>query len=146
MNFIEVESFFFLPTAVILYWLLPRSRLAQNLFLLLVSLLFYACWDVRYLSLLLLGACLDFAIIRFMAAQTDDQPQSPSRRKVLVLSLAFSLEALAYFKYEGFFANSLNALLSNLGLTTQLPVLKLVLPLGISFYTLQRMGYVIDVY
>jgi len=146
VNFIEVESFFFLPTAVILYWLLPRSRLAQNLFLLLVSLLFYACWDVRYLSLLLLGACLDFAIIRFMAAQTDDQPQSPSRRKVLVLSLAFSLEALAYFKYEGFFANSLNALLSNLGLTTQLPVLKLVLPLGISFYTLQRMGYVIDVY
>jgi alginate O-acetyltransferase complex protein AlgI len=147
VSFIEVESFFFLPAAVLLHWLLPRSRLTQNCYLLLASLLFYACWDVRYLSLLVLGIGLDFGVVRFIAAQTEDSPRCLTRRRLaLALSLTFSLGALAFFKYEGFFANSLNALFLKFGLTAQLPVLRLVLPLGISFFTLQRMGYVIDVY
>ena len=147
MSLVEVEAFFFLPSAILLHWLLPRSRLAQNLILLLTSLLFYACWNASYLSLLLGGIAIDFAVIRFLASQSDDSQRSIIRRRLaLAGSLTYNLGALGFFKYEGFFANSLNVLLVTLGVNGQLPVLHLILPLGISFFTLQRIGYVVDVY
>jgi len=74
-------------------------------------------------------------------------PGSTRRRRLLLgLSLAVNLGALAYFKYEAFFATSLDELLASFGLSASVPVLHLLLPLGISFYTIQRIGYMVDVY
>jgi alginate O-acetyltransferase complex protein AlgI len=139
---------FFLPLALIVYWLLPARRLAQNTWLLACSYAFYASWSVSLLALLVAGTLLDFAVGRYLAdsAARADAASILRRRAALFCSLGFSLGALAFFKYEGFFAGSLNQLLAAFNLRASLPVLHLLLPLGISFYTLQRVGYILDVY
>jgi alginate O-acetyltransferase complex protein AlgI len=131
---------FFLPV-LLGYWLLPRRAAIQNGWLLGASYLFYASWDWRLLGLVIAGTVIDFTITRRM-------PRVGSTLKVrlLAVSFAWNLGALAFFKYEGFFADSLNALAHRVGLPDLLPHLNLLLPLGISFYTLQRLSYVIDVY
>ncbi len=131
---------FFLPILVG-YWLLPRRAAAQNLWLLGASYLFYASWDWRLLGLVIAGTVIDFTVTRRMP-----EAGSPSKARLLAASLVWNLGALAFFKYEGFFADSLNALAQRAGLPDLLPHLNLLLPLGISFYTLQRLSYVIDVY
>jgi alginate O-acetyltransferase complex protein AlgI len=136
MSFTEVEFVFFLPPAVLVYWALPRSRFVQNLWLLILSALFYVSWNWRLGWVLIAGSTIDFLVTRLFVS-------APRLRKSLLsVSLLFSLGTLVFFKYEGFFANSINAL----GLGVSVPVLRLMLPLGLSFYTLQRMGFVLDVY
>ncbi|MBS0612728.1 MAG: MBOAT family protein [Proteobacteria bacterium] len=144
MSFVEVEFLFFLPLAFIAYWLLPRNRIAQNGWLLLMSWVFYACWNWRLLPLLVGGALLDFGVARRLGALEGSR--QGYRRLLLGISLAWNLGALAFFKYVGFFAESFNLMLSAVGLHASVPVLHVLLPLGISFYTLQRLGYVFDVY
>lgn len=147
MSFLEVDFFFFLPVVLILYWILPPRRVAQNLFLVAVSLLFYLSWNWRLLWVLVIGACLDFLVLRYFAATAKvGQSAGARRRGALTVSLVYGLGTLAFFKYEGFFARSFNALAHTVGLGGSLPVLQLLLPLGISFFTLQRVGYLLDVY
>jgi D-alanyl-lipoteichoic acid acyltransferase DltB (MBOAT superfamily) len=147
MSFTEVEFFFFLPVVLLVHWMLPRSRRFQNVFLLAVSLLFYAAWNYRFLALVVTGAVVDFIAIQQMEGDPDRDGRLNARRRVaLTVSLVFSLGALGFFKYESFFAQSLNTVFERLGARGQLPVLHLLLPLGISFFTLQRIGYVLDVY
>lgn len=139
MSFTEVEFCFFLVPAVMLYWLLPRKRLVQNLFLIGLSMVFYATWSWRLFWVLAGGIVLDYACMSVMSrvAATNGV-----RRLAITVSLAYSLGMLGFFKYERFFAESLN----HLGVGVSLPVLHLLLPLGLSFYTLQRMGLALDVY
>lgn len=147
MSFVDVEFAYFLPAILLLYWIVPRQRITQNVVLLLAGWLFYAAWNWRLLPLLLGGALLDYWIGR----QLDTDPSRESARKLprklaLGISLTWNLGALAYFKYVGFFAYSFNELMGLFGLEMSVPVLRVILPLGISFYTLQRVGYIIDVY
>jgi alginate O-acetyltransferase complex protein AlgI len=124
------------------YLLLARSTRAQNALLLVASWVFYGWWDWRFLGLLLASTAVDFCV-----GLALEREGSPRRRKALLYaSLAFSLGTLAVFKYLGFFAESATELLRALGLTPSLPVLHVVLPVGISFYTFQTMSYVVDVY
>jgi alginate O-acetyltransferase complex protein AlgI len=147
MSFVDVEYVFFLPLLLVLYWVVPRQRVAQNLVLLIAGWVFYAAWNWRLLPLLLGGALLDFWLGRQLDADPARQPaRRLSRGLTLTISLCWNLGALAYFKYVGFFAQSFNELMGAFGLATSLPVLHIVLPLGISFYTLQRIGYIVDVY
>lgn len=146
MSLLEIEFLFFFPLVFALHWLGPRRTGWQNGLLLVAGIFFYAGWDWRYLPVLWGGAAIDFAIARFLADTPDDAAHAARRRRALGLSLALSLGALAGFKYLGFFAQSVGGLLEAIGLQASLPVLKLALPLGISFYTLQRIGYMIDVY
>jgi alginate O-acetyltransferase complex protein AlgI len=153
MSLSEVEFFYFLPLAFLGYWLLPRSAAWQNCFLLLASYVFYASWNPRLLLLLIASTAVDYAVTAYldrfppMADEAEGAARRAlGRRLALALSLAFNLGALGYFKYAGFFAASFNQLLEALGLPHSLPILSLVLPLGISFYTLQKLGYVIDVF
>ena len=147
MSFVEVEFAFFLPLVLIAYWLLPRARIAQNSLLLVAGWLFYASWNWKLLSLLVFGALLDFAIGRSLGSRSLGDVDARGRRMLaLGVSLVWNLGALAYFKYSGFFAQSFNELMTAIGIGASLPVLHVILPLGISFYTLQRVGYVIDVY
>lgn len=148
MSLVDIDVIFFVPLALIVYWLLPARRVAQNAWLLACSYVFYASWSVSLLGLLVAGTLLDFVIGRYLAETSSkvDVASVRRRRLAVLCSLGFSLGALAYFKYAGFFAGSLNELLAALNLQASLQVQRLLLPLGISFYTLQRVGYILDVY
>lgn len=126
-----------LPT----YWLL-RTVTARNVLILAASLLFYGWWNPWFLSLLIGSTVLDFYVARAMEGTED-----PVRRKHLLwLSLAGNLGSLAIFKYFNFFVDSLAATLAAVGIDADLPTLRVILPVGISFYTFQTLSYTIDVY
>jgi alginate O-acetyltransferase complex protein AlgI len=151
----EVEFAFFFPVVFLLYWLMPRRAAAQNAVLLAASLLFYASWNLKLLPLFIGSTLLDFVVLRGLAGAplpADDsgeeapKPVLARRRALLALGLVNNLAALLWFKYVGFFADSLNQLLGVFGLGAPLPVLRIALPLGISFYTMARVGVLIDTY
>ncbi|MHC5538434.1 MBOAT family O-acyltransferase [Singulisphaera rosea] len=123
-----------------LYWVL-RHR-AQNLLLLIASYYFYACWEPKFLALLILSTVMDYA-----CGLAVDRIEDARKRKLFVaLSMFLNLGMLGFFKYYNFFAESLQAALGRAGISVPLAHLEVVLPIGISFYTFQSMSYVIDVY
>ena len=133
----------FLPLVFVLYWALGRGRVRlQNAFLIVASYVFYGWWDWRFLFLIFISSLADFVIGRAM-----DGSGSASRRKVLLgASLAVNLGFLGFFKYFNFFITSLATLLESVGLEANLPLLRVILPVGISFYTFQTLSYTIDIY
>jgi alginate O-acetyltransferase complex protein AlgI len=133
--------FGFLPVVFAGWWLLPGKpiRLA---FLTGASWFFYAWWDWRYLPILLASTSVDY-VAGLWIAGTDDERR---RRAFLVASLSTNIGILAYFKYAGFFANSLNGIGKALGASPGLPSLHILLPIGISFYTFNSMSYTIDIF
>jgi alginate O-acetyltransferase complex protein AlgI len=142
MTFTEVEFAFFLPVAFAIYWLSPRRRIPQNLILIGLSILFYITWNWRVLWVLVTGALVDFFVMRLLSRRGSKTTNGTVDKLALAISLCFSLGMLGFFKYERFFAESFNVL----GLGTSLPVVHLLLPLGLSFFTLQRIALVLDVY
>jgi len=138
--FNSLEFFLFLVPVLCLYYALPHR--AQNRMLLVASYVFYGWWDWRFLSLLALSSVIDFFCARAM--DRSDDPQR--RRRLLTLSLVTNLGILGFFKYFDFFAASAVELVEQLGFEASLPLLNLILPVGISFYTFQSLAYTIDVY
>lgn len=143
MSVTNIEFLFFLPAVFLLYWLGPRHRIYQNAVLLAASYLFFGSWHWHLLALIIAGTWLDYFVSHQFAK--EGVPDS-KRRWLLVTSLVFSLGSLCFFKYSGFFATAANDALRSVGIEQALPVLKLLLPLGISYWTLQRVGYVLDTY
>lgn len=130
----------FMAIVLPLYFLLP-FRL-QNILLLAASYVFYGAWDWRFLLLLILSTILDYSL-----GLAIDASENPRRRKIfLALSIGTSLSVLGFFKYWNFFIESAGALLARFGLDASVPTLNVILPVGLSFYTFQTMGYAIDVY
>lgn len=127
--------FRFLPAALVLYYLTPARW--KNGLLFLLSLVFYAWGEVRFLPVMLLSALLDYSMGRLIGRYGEGPAL---RRLFLGVSLAVNLGLLGFFKYAGFFVENWNALVG----TSY--VLDVALPLGISFYTFQTMAYTIDVY
>jgi len=114
----------------------------QNLFLVAASYVFYGWWDWRFLSLVVLSSVVDF-----VCGLKIDHSESPKiRKRFLLLSLFSNLGILCLFKYYNFFIGSLVGALDNIGVHVNLPSLKIILPVGISFYTFQTLSYTIDVY
>jgi len=130
----------FLALVLPVYYGLSHRR--QNGFLLAASYVFYGAWDWRFLALLWISTGVDFAVGRALARDGDER----RRRLLLSASLAVNLGILGAFKYAGFFVGSAQRLLESAGLAPNLPILELVLPVGISFYTFQTLSYTIDVY
>src|SRR5690606_38581161 len=126
----------FLPT---FYLLKGRYRLYFTLF---ASYVFYGWWDWRFLGLIAFSTITDFYLAQWIA-ENDNQKV---RHRLLVISLVLILATLGFFKYYNFFADSLNDLLTLLGITPPSFVLNIILPVGISFYTFQSLSYTIDVY
>ena len=125
-----------------LYWAIGRWHRAQNALLLAAGYFFYGCWDWRFLSLLILSTTIDYGCGLAVA-----RVESPRKRAaVLALSMAVNLGMLGFFKYFDFFAGSMRHLLERFGFEGATPLLDVLLPIGISFYTFQSMAYVIDVY
>jgi alginate O-acetyltransferase complex protein AlgI len=137
------DSFAFWPffgACFVAILVLPHR--AQNRVLLVASYAFYAAWDWRFVGLLLVSTLVDYTVGRLLGV-TD----APSRRRQLLsVSLFTNLGLLGYFKYAGFFAESLARLTESVGMTLSPFVLDVVLPVGISFYTFQTLSYSIDVY
>jgi alginate O-acetyltransferase complex protein AlgI len=119
-----------------------RSVRAQNLFLLLANYVFYGWWDWRFLTLLALTTVTDYTCAIRMTSTADVR----RRKGWLAVSLFTNLTLLGFFKYFNFFIDGAAELLRVLGFTPHLPTLRVILPVGISFYTFQEMAYTIDVY
>lgn len=140
MTFNSITFFLFLPIVLGLYYVLNRK--AQNVMLLVASYVFYGWWDWRFLGLLALSTVIDY----WAALQIDRASDQGRRRRFLMVTLGSNLTILGFFKYFNFFADSAYQLIRSLGLEASMPVLQIVLPVGISFYTFQTMSYTIDVY
>ena len=127
--------YYFLPVVLILYFLSPKCL--KNAVLFLVSLLFYAWGEPKYVVLMIasiiVGYCSGLLIEAFRA--------KTAAKAVLGISVTINLGFLAYFKYADFFIENWNAVT---GLS--LPLLRLALPIGISFYTFQILSYTVEVY
>lgn len=143
MLFNSYAFLIFLPCVLLLYWLAARRLAWQNTLLVLASYVFYAWWDVRFLALILGMTAVGFAGGRLMCGARR-QPQR--ERAVCVATVVVCIGVLGWFKYYGFFAVNLARLLGAFGLRADLPTLRIILPVGISFYTFQILSYVIDVY
>lgn len=130
----------FLPTVLLLYWILPR-RLRVGL-LLVASYVFYSWWDVRFLSLIVISTLTDYLVGRRLATEK----RSRLRKSLLLVSLVVNLGVLAFFKYWGFFVESASSVLVAIGVQPNASFISVVLPVGISFYTFQTLSYTIDVY
>lgn len=195
MSFITWQYLLFLPLVLLLYWQLPgRWRLAL---LLAASYFFYACWDVRFLALVMSTTVIDFVCALSVEGKKTGTGwvlllallpaawlsgcslwltasgvnllivaaaaalglaffagheliwrwgRENRRRAFLILSIAFCLSILGFFKYFGFFIDSARTMLEFAGWQTNRVLLQIILPVGISFYTFQSLGYVIDVY
>ncbi|MCX6595511.1 MAG: MBOAT family protein [Acidobacteria bacterium] len=132
--------FVFLIVAVLVYWRLQWRQ--QNQFLLAASYLFYGWWDWRFLTLILISTLVDYQCARIIA-----RSDNPTQRKLLLaLSVGLNICFLGFFKYYDFFASSLVDALGGIGISASLPLLKWILPPGISFYTFQELAYIVDVY
>jgi alginate O-acetyltransferase complex protein AlgI len=134
--------FVFFALFFVLYHAAWRSLTLQNVLLLVGSYIFYGWWDWRFLTLMTASSGVAYAA----AIALDRFPGSAARKAILWASLATNLGFLFTFKYFDFFADSLALLLTRFGITASFPLLHLVLPIGISFYTFQSMSYTIDVY
>jgi len=140
MTFNSLQYALFLPAVVALHWLLPkRARLPL---IVVASYVFYGSWDHRFLLLLLISTVSDY-LIALMLGRTEYEFK---RKLLLVASLVINLGILGFFKYFNFFVDSAGVLLSNIGLEPNRPLLEIILPVGISFYTFQTLSYTIDVY
>ncbi|AQR62295.1 membrane-bound O-acyltransferase family protein [Brevundimonas sp. LM2] len=123
-------------------WSLDRENGRRKLFLLLASWFFYAQWDWRFVALLIASAVLNWGVAVLIARSDQDR-----RRRLLVgLGVAANLLILGFFKYYGFFVEQAGELLARVGWERDLPLLQIVLPVGISFFTFQGISYVVDVY
>jgi D-alanyl-lipoteichoic acid acyltransferase DltB (MBOAT superfamily) len=138
--FNSLEFFVFLPLVLLLYHRLRHGR--QNLLLLIASYLFYGWWDYRFLALLAFTTLVDYAVGIFLGRTEDPR----TRKRLLITSIVVNLGVLGFFKYFNFFVDSAGAMLENAGLSPNLPTLRIILPVGISFYTFQSMSYAFDVY
>ena len=128
--------FFFLPLTLLLYFLTPRR--GKNLVLLAASLFFYAWGEPKFIVFMLVSILLGY----FSGLLVEKYKSRPRRcRGILTISILLILSLLVYCKYTDFFLSTLSTLLGR-----DIPLLGVVLPIGISFYTFQITSYVVDVY
>lgn len=132
----------FLPLFLILYNLLPKNLALKNIFILISSVIFYSWGGPKFIFVILGVTLLDFLLVRQMEKHRDNKSQ---KRLFLCLSVGLNLGLLFYFKYFNFFIDNLNAVTSVFG-TNTIHVAKILLPIGISFYTFESITYAVDVY
>ncbi len=142
MLFPTISFAVFFVLVLVASWLLMPFPVRWKPFMLAASYVFYAAWDWRFVWLL-----LAVTVVSQAGASLIHRIRHPDkRRRMLVITLVLLLGLLAWFKYYGFFATSLANLLSVVGVGAPLPLLQVVLPVGISFFTFQAISYVVDVY
>lgn len=142
MLFNSIDFAIFLPIVFFTYWALDGKLRAQNFLLIAASYLFYGWWDWRFLSLIFFSSAVDY-LVGIGFSKIDD---ARKRRLLLLTSIAVNLGFLGFFKYYNFFLDNLIEAYTFFGQQINPRGLDIVLPVGISFYTLQTLSYTIDVY
>ncbi len=141
MLFCSLSYLWFFAAIFSLYWLLPWPR-ARVWLLLAASFYFYAVWNKWLAALICLTTTGDYLLARAM----DSAALLRWRKVLLVVSIVGNVGMLCYFKYADFFLHSLAEALRAFGAHASLPVLSVILPVGISFYTFEAINYMVDVY
>jgi D-alanyl-lipoteichoic acid acyltransferase DltB (MBOAT superfamily) len=137
---IEFAAFFLI--VFVLSWALMPHPSAWRPFILAASYFFYGWVDWRWVLLLMASS-----VVNTVAAQVIARtPSQRTRKRALIAAVAFDLGLLAVFKYLGFFVSEMDGALEAIGLGSPLPLVQIVLPIGISFFTFQAISYVVDVY
>ena len=143
MLFNSISFAIFLPIVFSLYWFMTNKNLKlQNLLLLVASYYFYACWDWHFMFLLMFSTFLDY----YTGLKIEESKNQNLRKFWLWLSVGTNLGFLGFFKYYNFFAESFAEMLQNFGLQVNPWTLKVILPVGISFYTFHGLSCVLDIY
>ena len=133
----------FLPICFLIYWgVVNKNIKLQNVFILVASYVFYGWWDERFLALIALSTVVDYTV----GLQLEKTTQAIKRKGLLILSLVVNLGLLGVFKYYNFFVASWVDAWASFGVSMHASTLKIILPVGISFYTFQTLSYTIDVY
>lgn len=166
MSFTTVNFLLFVAATVLLYFLLPLKK-CKWVVLLAASYFFYLCASYKFAAFILFTTISTYlfalwidkvsqnskAKVKANKANWDKEQKKKYKNKIkiqkrliMALVLVLNFGILAFLKYYNFFAGSLNDLLGIFGIAFSAPTLKLILPLGISFYTFQSMGYIVDVY
>ena len=143
MLFNSFEFLLFLPVVFLLYWFIFRGRRWQNLLVVIASYVFYGWWDWRFLLLIAFTSLCSFGsgllLERFEGKRRRQQAVSAA-------NIVLNLGILGVFKYYNFFVDNLDALFSMMDYHLDWVTMKVILPVGISFYTFQALSYSIDVY
>ena len=140
MNFNSFQFLIFFPVVTCLYFVIPGKL--KKVWLLLASFYFYSCWSLKYASLILISI-----LITYFAGLIIEKCEKISLKKLAVaLSFISNLSILFLFKYFDFLLNNINHVLKIFHAGTVSSPFSLVLPVGISFYTFQALGYTVDVY
>lgn len=141
MLFNSLEFLVFFPLVVLLYWILPQRF--RNSFLLVASYYFYMNWEPVYAILIFVSSITTWGAAMFFGRKDMERRLS---KVVFVLCLIFNLGILFLYKYADFVGGVVQSLLDNIGIGMSVPKFPYLLPVGISFYTFQAIGYAIDVY
>lgn len=143
MLFNSIEFAIFLPIVFILYWFVFQKNLKlQNLFIVIVSYIFYGWWDWRFLFLIIFSTAQDYFLARMLINEENER----KRKWILATSIITNLGFLGFFKYYNFFVDNFITAFTFLGMKPNIHTLQILLPVGISFYTFQTLSYTIDVY
>ncbi len=128
-------------------WGARRDNEWRKILLLAASWIFYGAWDWRFVALLIGSAVVNWFLAREIDRSAQIQPENTRRKKALVaVGVVANLAVLGTFKYCGFFLAQVSETMHALGWQRDFPVLQIVLPVGISFFTFQGMSYLIDIY
>ena len=141
MLFNSIEYLIFFPIVLLVYFLLPKK--IRYIWLLAASYYFYMCWYPKHVFLLFFSTVVTYLCAVFISAFRNNLFL---RKLCFVFCIAANLIVLIYFKYRVFFFNNISALLSLIGIDISAPDISFMLPIGISFYIFQALGYLIDVY
>ena len=141
MQFNSIQFAIFLPIFFFIYWVVCKQNTKiQNLLLLVASYMFYGWWDWRLLFLLGFISTKSYFSARLISSLSNEL----NKRLVLLIAIITDIGVLIYFKYFNFFIGSLNDFFCKLGYKIPLNTLKIILPIGISFYIFLSISYLID--
>lgn len=148
MLFNSVNFLIFFPIVLIIYFCIPSQK--RYIWLLIASYYFYMCWNAKYVVLLLFSTIATYLcayiIDRMRKKESKTNGNVICQKVCIFVCILLNLMILFFFKYFDFAISNLNNLLNILGLKVKVPVIDVVLPIGISFYIFQALGYILDVY
>ena len=145
MLFNSFSYVLFLWTVYVLFWTWRKQRPLRHTMVLVASYWFYGQADWIYTSLLAISTLTDY-VAGLKLQDARDRDDSGAAKRWMGLSLAVNLGMLGTFKYFDFFVEGFQQLFTRMGVTVDLPLLDVLLPVGISFYTFQTLSYTIDIY
>lgn len=148
MQFNSVEFLLFFPIVLLVYYAIPKK--IKYLWLLVSSYFFYMCWNAKYALLLLTSTVITYVsgllLDKVAKGNRTDVAKKTLKKWIVAGSFISNLGILGYFKYSGFFLESLEKIFRVAHIQLNIPTFDIILPVGISFYTFQALSYTMDVY